>query len=431
MKKGLVVTVLLLVCLAVIPVRAATLMEPGFTVEVFATGIEKPNDLAYDPSGRLLVSETDADRVLGIEILPDGTAGEVDVVASGIEDAEGLALDASGDLYVSDLDAVFKVADGTAMVFASGFNDAEGLAIDQSGDLFVADDIPGGIRVSKIEVLADGSAGPVSTFVIVPGGPAADIDFDAMGDLFVADNGDQVWIVPILSGGSAGTPTPFAGGLNSPFALDFDSQGNLLVGGSSGDIWRIGPDSSVSHFVTDLAGAEGLASDDTGNLFVSEFREGRISKITPLEQVAVDIKPQSCPNPLNVKDKGVLPVAILGTEGFDVGQVDPASVELEGVSPLTWDWGDVAEPFEPFVGKEDCFADCWGWIPTEEYPEYLGDGYVDLTFKFDAQEVVAALGEVEDGDCLVLQLTGNLTEEFGGTPLVGEDVVWIKKKGAQ
>jgi hypothetical protein len=134
----------------------------------------------------------------------------------------------------------------------------------------------------------------------------------------------------------------------------------------------------------------------------------------------VDIKPTSCPNPLNVKDKGVLPVAILGTEGFDVGQIDPATVELEGVAPLRWEWEDVATPFEPFVGKEDCFADC-----NEEGP----DGHMDLTLKFKAQEVVAALGEVEDGDCLVLHLPGNLTEEHGGGAFVGEDVVWIKAKG--
>ena len=34
--------------------------------------------------------------------------------------------------------------------------------------------------------------------------------------------------------------------------------------------------------------------------------------------VPIDIKPQSCPNPLNVNSKGVLPVAILGTDTFDV-----------------------------------------------------------------------------------------------------------------
>jgi hypothetical protein len=80
---------------------------------------------------------------------------------------------------------------------------------------------------------------------------------------------------------------------------------------------------------------------------------------------------------------------------------------------------DVATLFEPFIGKEDAF-DCTeeGW-----------DGFLDLTLKFDTQEVVAALGDVSDGDVLVLQLTGNLQEDFGGTPIVGEDVVVILKKG--
>jgi hypothetical protein len=135
--------------------------------------------------------------------------------------------------------------------------------------------------------------------------------------------------------------------------------------------------------------------------------------------VPLDIKPTSCPNPLNVKNKGVLPVAILGTEDFDVTQVDPATIELEGVAPLRWDWEDVATPYEPFVGKEDCMEDC-----TTDGP----DGFLDLTLKFYTQEVVEAIGEVNDGDCLVLTLTGNLFEEFSGTPIIGEDVVLILKK---
>lgn len=140
----------------------------------------------------------------------------------------------------------------------------------------------------------------------------------------------------------------------------------------------------------------------------------------PVEiQVPVDIKPTSCRNPLNVKDKGVQPVAILGTEDFDVMQVDPASVLLAGVSPLRWSYEDVATPYEPYVGKVDAF-DC-----TTAGP----DGYLDLVFHFDTQELVAALGEVADGDVLVLQLTGNLLEESGGTPIVGEDVIVILKKG--
>ncbi len=146
--------------------------------------------------------------------------------------------------------------------------------------------------------------------------------------------------------------------------------------------------------------------------------------ITSLACVPIDIKPESCPNPLNVKKKGVLPVAILGTADFDVTEVDPDTVRLglegeEGVPPLRWALEDVATPDdEPFDYKENCM-DC-----TTDGP----DGYLDLTLKFDAQEVVAALGPVEDGDCLVLMLTGNLLD--GGASIeFGVDVISIIKKG--
>jgi hypothetical protein len=142
-----------------------------------------------------------------------------------------------------------------------------------------------------------------------------------------------------------------------------------------------------------------------------------ITSSAQVEEVPVDIKPESCPNPLNVKKNGVLPVAILGTEDFDVTEIDPGTIMLEGVAPLRWDWEDVATPFEPFLEKEDCMEDC-----TTDGP----DGWLDLTLKFDNQEIVAALGAVEDGECLVLTLTGNL---LGGAPIVGEDEIIIIKKG--
>jgi len=144
--------------------------------------------------------------------------------------------------------------------------------------------------------------------------------------------------------------------------------------------------------------------------------------------VAIDIKPGSCPNPLNVKSKGVLPAAIMGIESFDVTTIDPASLalRLKGteeplVFPLRWAYADVGAPFEPFLGKEDCFEDCEAFS--------FADGNMDIVFHFDAQEVVAALGEVSDEDCLVLEITGNLKEEFNGTPTIGEDVLRILKKG--
>lgn len=138
------------------------------------------------------------------------------------------------------------------------------------------------------------------------------------------------------------------------------------------------------------------------------------------EVVAVDIRPGSCPNPLNCKSKGVLPVAILGTAAFDVIEIDPATVRLAGVAPLRWDYEDVATPFSPYTGKQDCGLDCTSTGP---------DGYMDATLKFKAQEILAAVGtDLRDGDCVVAELTGNLRESAGGTEIVGEDVFRINCK---
>ena len=53
----------------------------------------------------------------------------------------------------------------------------------------------------------------------------------------------------------------------------------------------------------------------------------------------------------------------------------------------------------------------------------------DLTLKFNKQEIVEVMGDVQDGQLVVLKLSGNLKKEFGGTVIEGEDVVIIKKKG--
>ena len=137
-------------------------------------------------------------------------------------------------------------------------------------------------------------------------------------------------------------------------------------------------------------------------------------------EVAVDIRPGSCPNPLNCRSNGVLPVAILGSATFDVTEIDPATVRLAGVAPLRGDYEDVATPYEPLVGRQDCRIDCTSMGP---------DGYMDATLKFATQDVVAALGTVvEDGACVVAQLTGSLRESAGGTEFVGEDVIRIRCK---
>ena len=202
----------------------------------------------------------------------------------------------------------------------------------------------------------------------------------------------------------------------SPYGVIFGFDGGLPVGGYSG-IFTVSTGLFIHEGDTVLAqlwdGGESTNANLTFALHVAKEDPG-----TPMPDpltVSIDIKPGSCPNPLEVKKKGDLPAAVLGSVDFDVTQVDIASIRLEGVPPHKSSFEDVATPFEPYTGKEDCFEDC-----TTEGE----DGFVDLTLKFDSQEVLAALGQVDNKDCLVLTLTGNLQD---GTPIVGEDVIIIRK----
>ncbi len=137
------------------------------------------------------------------------------------------------------------------------------------------------------------------------------------------------------------------------------------------------------------------------------------------QEVSVDIKPQSCPNPLNLKSKGVLPLAILGAEDLDVMSIDPSTVRISragsemGVAPIRWSSEDVSTPFE----GDSC-----------ECHEQGGDGYLDLTLKFNSQELVEQLDLHQyAGESVSLFITGNLKEEYGSTPIEGQDCIKILK----
>jgi hypothetical protein len=139
----------------------------------------------------------------------------------------------------------------------------------------------------------------------------------------------------------------------------------------------------------------------TGDIHVSYWTELR----------DIDIKPGSCPNPLNVKSRGLLPVAILGSEDVDVDSVDIASIRLAGVAPIRSSFEDVGTPL---VDANEC--EC-----STEGP----DGFLDLSLKFETQRIVEAIGEVSHDDELTLELTGVLSY---GTHIEGSDCVIIRGK---
>ena len=154
--------------------------------------------------------------------------------------------------------------------------------------------------------------------------------------------------------------------------------------------------------------------------------EASITTTSSATPVAFDIKPQSCPNPLNSKKKGVLSAAIIGSKDLDVTQIDPATIKVAGLSPIHFAYEDVTEPYYPLIGKASDM-DC-----TDAGP----DGFLDLTLKFRAQDFYAALEEVtgeplQRGDGVVAVMSAALIAVGGDSSpglLVGEDVVRIITK---
>ena len=132
-----------------------------------------------------------------------------------------------------------------------------------------------------------------------------------------------------------------------------------------------------------------------------------------------DIHPVSCPNPLNLGGRGVLPAAVLGSMEFDVSMVMPATCKLcaatgcdpsvDGVAPLRWAYEDVSRPY---VGELVDQYSCTGDGP---------DGFMDLTLKFSNRDV-AATADASPGDTVIVKLACTLTN---GDVLWSEDIMKV------
>jgi len=170
----------------------------------------------------------------------------------------------------------------------------------------------------------------------------------------------------------------------------------------------------TTFLVVKIAAREDVFNDYSYPEFDGHFADA-VSVVIVSEPgipVSVDIKPSDCPNPLSVKSRGVLPVAILGTEDFDVSSIDLTSIRLAGVAPVRSSFEDVATPVSDL---NDCACS------TEE-----PDGFTDLVLKFRTPEIVAAIadscGPISKGDEISLTLIGTLSSEQS---ITGSDCVVI------
>ncbi|UCF34128.1 MAG: hypothetical protein JSV78_02240 [Phycisphaerales bacterium] len=140
------------------------------------------------------------------------------------------------------------------------------------------------------------------------------------------------------------------------------------------------------------------------------------------DAVSLDIKPGSCPNPLNRRSYGVLPVSLVAGSSFDASGIDLATIQLSRADGI----GGSVIPLEGPPGPHSVIADVA--TPFDGEPcdchELEGDGILDLSMKFATQEVVEGLllNELPSGAVVELVVTGMLLD---GTPFEASDCVTI------
>ncbi len=267
-----------------------------------AASFKYPNGVAVDGSGNVYVADFGNDRIRKITsagavttLAGSGSAGAADGTGSvaSFYSPDGVAVGGSGNLYVADTDnnsirkitpagAVTTLAGSSVRGSADGLGTAAsfyapaGVAVDSSGDVYVVDTHNNLIRkitsAGAVAILAGsgvpGSANGIGTAASFNGSAA--VAADASGNVYEADRNNNVirkiassGAVTIFAGsGSSGSAdgTGSAASFNGPTGLAVDGSGNVYVADFGNDLIR---KISSAGVVTTLAGS-GFAGSANG-----------------------------------------------------------------------------------------------------------------------------------------------------------------------
>lgn len=254
-----------------------------YTSRVLLRGVGHPDDLAFDPQGRLLFSDE-----LGGTINRLNADGSVTVLARGLPGPEGLVSLPDGTIVFAEQTSqqiaflepgatnatLLRKLPGTPST-ARCKDGVDGIGLDPTTNTIIVPDSPTGdvyrltLDGTSLTLLASGIVRPVGAFV------------DRQGNIYIADEcGAAVWrITP------AGDKTRITG-VSMPDDTVLDPQGNLLVIDLDPGVHaliRLNLTTGAKETLDskDFAEPQGLVIDPQGNVFVSDDATNVIVEFTP------------------------------------------------------------------------------------------------------------------------------------------------------
>jgi hypothetical protein len=363
---------------------------------LFSVAITSMASPAIEPArpGLCYASTGNDDGGRLITIDPDTGVGTLVGPASGtfsFGPAPGLAIDSTGEIFATDgfyntnLYRVDAVTGTDFVIGRSGVLDGwtEGIAFDDT-DVLYGVSWEGVLFTIQTETGTDTTVGPTERFLV-------GLAFDPTDGTLYASAGARIDAIYTVDKGTGAATFIGSTGLGgSTPDLTFDAAGNLygIKGGGGSTNHLISIDKSTG--VGTVIGPIGFRSVSGLDCF---------GETPETLTVGIDIQPGSEVNSINLCSNGAVPVAILGSDTFDVSNVNTETVRL-------------AEASVKVVGRKDPNTLC-------NHEDVNGDLFVDLTCHYVTTDIAAL-----DGESTVATVNGELLD---GTPIEGSDSINIVK----
>jgi hypothetical protein len=294
------------------------------------------------------------------------------IKGGGMASPASISVNSSGDVWTSSyFETISEFLPSGSAVFPAGItgggiNQSYGMALDSEDNVWIANEQTGP-NSGQGDVAELSSSGATLESGITGGG----IDFpiavaaDSNGNVWFADYGDST-VTLLDSNGSAVSPASGWGGssLGFPVALAVDGGHNAWVANQAGElpVTKISADGSeVTNFDCNCNGASGVAIDESGNAWITNYYGNSVSAVNSCGSLVLGgATGGGIDHPQGIAIDGVGTVWVTNFLTKSISEIEGTSGSAPGslLSPATG-FGSDASLLQPYGIAIDASGSIW------------------------------------------------------------------------